>query len=103
MPSPACLQCKIGLIGTLDHNYFILCINPGKYFNGYYIFPTGKAFHDKMDQAFPLHFCILQAIKNWTVGRPRNKANSQALPEIILIFLPIVRNNYFASQSYNHI
>ena len=56
-----------------------------------------------MDQAFPLSFCILQAIKNWTVGRPRNEANSQALPKIILIFLPIVRNNYFASQSYNHI
>ena len=27
-----------------------------------------------MDQAFPLRFCILQAIKNWTVGRPGNKA-----------------------------
>ena len=25
---------------------------------------------DKMDQAFPLCFCILQVIKNWTVGRP---------------------------------
>ena len=25
---------------------------------------------DKMDQAFPLRFCILQAIKNWTLGRP---------------------------------
>ena len=27
-----------------------------------------------MDQAFPLHFayCILQVIKNWTVGRTRN-------------------------------
>ena len=25
---------------------------------------------DKMDQAFPFCFCILQAIKNWTVGRP---------------------------------
>ena len=24
---------------------------------------------------FPLRFCILQAIKNWMVGRPRNKAN----------------------------
>ena len=23
----------------------------------------------------PLHFCILQAIKNWTVGRPWNKAS----------------------------
>ena len=29
---------------------------------------------DEMDQAFPLHFCILQAIKNWTVGRPGNVA-----------------------------
>ena len=29
---------------------------------------------DKMDQAFPLHFCILQVIKNWTVGRPGNEA-----------------------------
>ena len=25
---------------------------------------------DKMSQAFPLCFCILQVIKNWTVGRP---------------------------------
>ena len=30
--------------------------------------------HDKMDQAFPLYFCILQLIKNWTVGRPGNEA-----------------------------
>ena len=29
----------------------------------------------KMDQAFPLHFCVLQAIKNWMVGRPKNKTN----------------------------
>ena len=29
---------------------------------------------DKMDQAFPLHFCILQVIKNWTVGRAENEA-----------------------------
>ena len=28
-----------------------------------------------MEQAFPLHFCILQAIKNWTAGRPGNEAN----------------------------
>ena len=25
--------------------------------------------HDKMGQGFPLRFCILQVIKNWTVGR----------------------------------
>ena len=29
----------------------------------------------KMDQAFPFHFCILQVIKNWTVGRPGNEAS----------------------------
>ena len=28
----------------------------------------------KCSQAFPLHVCILQAIKNWTVGRPGNEA-----------------------------
>ena len=33
---------------------------------------------DKMDQAFPLRFCILQAIKNWTVGRPGNEATTEA-------------------------
>ena len=27
---------------------------------------------------FPLCFCILQAVKKWTVGRPRNKANINA-------------------------
>ena len=26
-----------------------------------------------MDQAFPLRFCILQAIKNWMVERPGNE------------------------------
>ena len=30
--------------------------------------------HDKCSQAFPLHFSILQAIRNWTVGRPGNEA-----------------------------
>ena len=30
--------------------------------------------HDKMDQAFHLRFCTLQAIKNWTVGRSGNEA-----------------------------
>ena len=29
---------------------------------------------DKMDQTFPLYFYILQATKNWTVGRPGNEA-----------------------------
>ena len=27
-----------------------------------------------MGQAFPLSFCILQTIKNWTMGRPGNEA-----------------------------
>ena len=31
---------------------------------------------DKMDQAFPLCFCTLQAIKNWMVRRPGNEAMS---------------------------
>ena len=31
---------------------------------------------DVMDQAFLFHFCILQAIKNWTVGRPGNEASA---------------------------
>ena len=38
----------------------------------------GKHWHhsrDKTYQAFPLRFCILQAIKNWTVGRPGNEAS----------------------------
>ena len=30
--------------------------------------------HDKCSQAFSLCFCILQAIKNWMVGRPWNEA-----------------------------
>ena len=29
---------------------------------------------DKMDQAFPLHFCTLQVTRNRMVGRPGNKA-----------------------------
>jgi len=29
---------------------------------------------DKWYQAFPLRFCILQAIKNWMVGRPGKEA-----------------------------
>ena len=31
---------------------------------------------DKISQAFLLHLCILQAIKNLTVGRPGNEANN---------------------------
>ena len=34
----------------------------------------GRQTCDKMDQAFSLNFCILQVIKNWTVGRPGNEA-----------------------------
>ena len=30
--------------------------------------------HDKMNQAFPLRFCILQVIKNWMAERPGNEA-----------------------------
>ena len=33
-------------------------------------------------QTFPLHFCILQAIKNWMVGRPGNEAMKYQLKPI---------------------
>ena len=33
-----------------------------------------------MDEAFPLCFCILKAIKNWTVGRPGNEAMMYIYP-----------------------
>ena len=38
---------------------------------------------------FPLCFCILQAIKNWTVGRSRNKANIDAHMSYILNGAPL--------------
>ena len=34
----------------------------------------------KIHQAFLLHFCILQAIKNWRQGRPENEATVSLLP-----------------------
>ena len=37
--------------------------------------------HGKMDQAFLLHFRILQAIKNWMVGRSGNKAITKCVIE----------------------
>ena len=33
-----------------------------------------QASHDKMNQASLLNYCMLQVIKNWTVGRPGNEA-----------------------------
>ena len=43
---------------------------------------------DKMDKAFLLCYCILQAFVNWTVGRPRNNfavlANAQKTYENFL-------------------
>ena len=36
---------------------------------------------DKSYQAFPLRICILQAIKNWTVGRPGNEASTATLSQ----------------------
>ena len=35
--------------------------------------------HDTWYQTFPLHFCILQVIKNWMVGRPGNEARQWML------------------------
>ena len=39
---PPCLQCKIGLIGARDHNYFLLHINPGKITSMDTIIPTAR-------------------------------------------------------------
>ena len=50
--------------GTLPHSVYI-----GRHW---------RHSRDKTDQAFPLRFCILKAIKNWTVGRPGNKATTEA-------------------------
>ena len=36
--------------------------------------------HDKWYQPFPLHICILQAMRNWTVGRPGNEVTSVYKP-----------------------
>ena len=35
---------------------------------------TKHHLHDKNGPGLPLHFHILQAIKNWTIGRPENEA-----------------------------
>ena len=43
---------------------------------------------NKMDQAFPPLFCILQAIKNWTVGRHGNEANHELYIICYLLSLP---------------
>ena len=37
----------------------------------------------KIDQAFPICFCVLQAIKHWTVGRPGNEATLDAFPDSV--------------------
>ena len=44
-----------------------------------YLGGHGSHPHDKMDQAFPLRFFILQVIKNWTVGRPGNETSCLTL------------------------
>ena len=38
--------------------------------------------HDQIPQAFPLHICILQAIKQWRWEEHGNEATGLALPEI---------------------
>jgi len=37
---------------------------------------------DEIPLAFSLHFCILQAIKNWRYRRPRNKAAFLEVAEV---------------------
>ena len=56
--------------------------NKERYFLRYWLHSR-----DKLYQAFPLRFRILQAIKNWTVGRPGNKAmKKRGLVFIVLEF-----------------
>jgi len=43
----------------------------------------------KMDQAFPLCFCILQAIKNWMMGRPGNEASNSTVQLPVVWFIVI--------------
>ena len=50
--------------------------------------PTKCHSHDKMDQAFCLRFCILQAIKNWTII-PNKKFHSRTtFPAPMICFRP---------------
>ena len=37
---------------------------------------------DKCSQVFCLHFCVLQTIKNWTVGSPKNEVTRSSSWEI---------------------
>ena len=52
---------------------------------------------------FPLCFCILQAVKKWTVGRPRNKANIDAhMSYTSLMEGPkCILNNFFVASCIN--
>ena len=45
---------------------------------------TQHHLHDKMDQAFPVRFCILQTIKNRMLGRPGNEARVWVIHGFIL-------------------
>ena len=40
-------------------------------------------------QAFPLHFCVLQAIKNWRWEQPGNEASVSGLRSIFLVMCTI--------------
>ena len=70
--------------------------------------------HDKCSQAFPLHFCTLQAIKNWTVGRPGNEATRYILQATVFLntfrsqhvrrsdFLLYILRSYLHPQNTTH-
>ena len=53
--------------------------------------------HGKVDQDFPLCFCILQAFKNWTVGRPGNEAKSAHMKQKFSCFSFIMHVIYLHS------
>ena len=56
--------------------------------------------HNKVDQAFPLRFCILQVIKNWVVRRPGNKTNAylHTLPNAHSITFQILMTQFILHQ-----
>ena len=49
-----------------------------------YLGDTDFIYAKKNGPDLPLPFCILQAIKNWTVGRPENQASVRPLRCILM-------------------
>ena len=50
-----------------------------------------------VSQAFPIRFCILQAIKNWRRGWPENEANSWPHRQMVLYSGKLLREKTFVN------